>query len=83
MQSLEDQHKKIEEIFTYHKPQGNQQAMYQEIREHARAFAHAIVELTPFSREQSLAITNLQQAVMFANAAIAIHGSVQEEKANG
>lgn len=63
----------IEETFTYHKPFGDQPARYHAIREIAKDFAETIVAQTPASREQSIALTHLQTAVMFANAAIAIN----------
>lgn len=40
----------------------------------ARSFAIAISELSASSREQSLALTKLDEALMMANAAIARHG---------
>ena len=63
----------IENTFTYHKPFGNQQERYEEIRKTARAVAHKIEGSCPPSREKSLALTNLQQAIMWANASIAIN----------
>ena len=57
--------------FTYHAPHRDQQERYQEIRDFAARFADLIISLTPDSREQALAITNLEEAVMWANAAIA------------
>lgn len=62
---------RIENNFTYHAPKADQQARYQQLREKAKAFAVAIAELTPYSREQSLALTQLEEAVMWANASIA------------
>lgn len=61
----------VENIFTYHKPFGDQPERYETIRKLARDFARQLLELTPQSREQTLAINSLDQAVMFANAAIA------------
>jgi hypothetical protein len=61
----------LQKRFTYHAPKGDQQVRYLSIRNGARALAEEIVTTTPPSREQSLAITNLEQAVMWANAAIA------------
>lgn len=61
----------IENRFTYHKPIGNQQQRYQDIRLMAKNLAVSIVEMTPESREQSLAFTKLEEAVFWANAAIA------------
>lgn len=57
--------------FTYHKPSGNQPERYENIRKQGLDFAHAIVSQTPESREQSIALTKLDEVVMFANAAIA------------
>ena len=57
--------------FTYHKPGGNQGVRYESIRALAKGLADHIVANTPESREQSLAITELEQAVFWANAAIA------------
>jgi hypothetical protein len=62
---------RIESDFTYHPPKGDQTARYEHLRDTAKALAYHIVEMTPESREQSLALTNLEQAVMWANAAIA------------
>lgn len=61
----------IDTRFTYHKPQGDQADRYEKIRAHARVLANLIVTNTPESREQSLAITKLEEAVMWANAGIA------------
>lgn len=57
--------------FTYHPPKGDQGARYVTIRDAASEYAAVIAKLTPESREQSLAITHLEQSVMWANAAIA------------
>ena len=63
----------IDNIFTYHPPFGTQQERYVAIRDHAKSLAHLINNLCPESREKSLALTNLQQTVMWANASIAIN----------
>lgn len=61
----------LKSAFQYHKPQGNQSDRYERIRDEAGKIAHLIVCNTPESREQSLALTKLEEVVMFANAAIA------------
>lgn len=64
----------IQEIatrFTYHPLKGNQPARYESLRNSARDLALLICTETPTSREQSMALTHLEQAIMFANAAIA------------
>lgn len=63
----------VEQIFKYHPPHGDQQERYVALREKAKELAVLIQTTTPESREQSVALTNLQQTVMWANAAIAIN----------
>lgn len=60
--------------FTYHAPRGDQAERYQRIRDKARELAQLINELTPESREQSLAFTQIEEAVFWANAAVARRG---------
>ena len=64
----------LENRFTYHAPKEGQPAIYGEIRDMAKMFAYHIKRVTPYSREQSLALTQLEDAVFWANAAIARHG---------
>lgn len=61
----------IENSFTYHAPKADQPGRYTRLRAAAKDLAELICELCPESRERSLAITNLQQAVMWANSSIA------------
>lgn len=61
----------IENNFRYHAPQPGQPEIYQEIREKAKELAYLIDDLVLNSREKSLAMTNLEQAVFWANAGIA------------
>jgi hypothetical protein len=63
----------LDRVYTYHPPFGTQQERYLRLREAAKAFAKLITELAPPSRETSVALTNVQQAVMWANAAVAIN----------
>ena len=63
----------IENTFTYHRPSGNQPQRYEEIRSEAKLLACLIQRVCPESREKSLALTNLQQTVMWANASIALN----------
>lgn len=57
--------------FTYHKPFGDQPQRYVTLRDAAKALATMVVGLTPPGREQSLAITKIEEAIFWANAAIA------------
>ena len=61
----------IENSFTYHAPQGDQTDRYVDIRELAKRLALYMVDYCPESRELSLALTKLEEAVFWANAAIA------------
>jgi len=57
--------------FNYHAPKKDQPKRYENIRRLARNFADYLAENCPESRELSLAVTKLEEAVMWANAAIA------------
>ncbi len=59
--------------FTYHPPKDDQADRYQNIRAGGHWLASVIDTLCPDSREKSLAITKLQEAVMWANASIAVN----------
>jgi len=62
---------RLENDFTYHKANENQVDRYEYLRENAKALANAIDERVPDGREKSLALTNLEQAIFWANAGIA------------
>ena len=57
--------------FTYHPPVGDQVNIYEQIRKEAGLFAESIRNQTPECREQSLAITKIEESVFWANASIA------------
>ena len=59
--------------FTYHPPKDGQAERYQKIRDAAHGFAQLLNAECPESREKSLAVTHLEDAVMWANASIARH----------
>lgn len=61
----------IENAFSYHPPRPGDEELYQAIREKGKELAVLIENYVPDSREKSLARTNLEQAVMWANAGIA------------
>lgn len=68
---MDNKLEQIENAFTYHAPKGDQSQRYEAIRARAKELAAFIYENTPVSREQSLALTQLETAIMWANAAIA------------
>ena len=67
----EEMQKRLDNNFTYHSPKGDQPDRYIAIRDGAKDLAELICELAPPSREQSVALTHLENVVMWANAAIA------------
>lgn len=60
--------------FTYHAPTDDQAVLYGEIRAKARELAEMVDVSCPDSREKSLAMTKLEESVMWANASIARSG---------
>lgn len=62
---------RLDNDYTYHSPKDDQASRYVEIREAAKTLAWIIVTRSPASREQSVALTHLDEVVMNANAAIA------------
>lgn len=75
----EETTKEIDLRFKYHAPVADQAFRYEQIRSAARHLSTVIHLLTPPSREQSLAITKLEESVMWANASIArreLHGAL-------
>lgn len=62
---------RLDNNFVYHKPIGSQPERYEHIRAKAKELAETLSALCPESRELSLAMTNLEQSVFWANASIA------------
>lgn len=63
--------KRIEKDFNYHPPKGDQTSRYATFRNVMAEVAKQFCKMCPESRERSLALTKLEEAVMWANAAIA------------
>ena len=66
----------FENIFRYHAPSGDDPAKYEAIRTAGKALAYAIAENTPKCADQTAAIRKVREAVMTANAAVALKGTV-------
>lgn len=64
-------HEELKTRFSYHTPTPEKVAKYEKLRSAYWELAKLVVELTPESREQSEAITNLETSQFYANAAIA------------
>jgi hypothetical protein len=65
---------RLDELFSYHPPNEDQQAKYEWLRRAARDFAGVVLEITPEGADQSEALRLIRTAVMTANAAIALNG---------
>ncbi len=61
----------IENNFVYHSPKPGQNEKYVDLRAKAKELAYLIKGHCPPGREAALATTNLEQAIFWANAAIA------------
>lgn len=70
-ESLQKVLQRIENNFTYHRPKEEQQIRYIDIRDKAKELAIVLAYNCPESRELSLALTQLEVVVMWANASIA------------
>lgn len=62
---------RVENDFTYHAPNEDQINRMHVIREQSKTLAFLIVEHCPLGREQSTALTLLEQVSMLVNAGIA------------
>lgn len=63
----------LEEGFKYHKPNEEQVKAIEAIRAKSKELAQLIVDTVPEGAEKMQAITYIRQAIMFANAGIAIN----------
>lgn len=61
----------VDNIFTYHSTKTDQPQRYEDLRATAKFFAQKIIDQCPSSRERSMALTKLEEVVMWANASIA------------
>lgn len=62
---------RIKNDFTYHRPPAGKGQDFVTLREKAKELALLFESLVPRGREQSSALTRLEEAVMHANAGIA------------
>lgn len=62
-----------DKALSYHPLTAGRAEMHEQVRSAAKAFADVVDGICPPSREASLAFTAIQEAGMWANAALAIH----------
>lgn len=67
----------IENRFSYHPATAQTGPIHDAVRQQHLNLAYWLLEILPESREQSLALTALQESMMWANAAVA-YRSVSE-----
>ncbi len=65
--------KQIEHWFTYHSPTQDQIPKYIELRQAAKAYAHAINRLCPEGADKAATLRQLRAVNMSANMSIACH----------
>lgn len=68
----------IDSIFSFHPPKSDETALaHDNVRSGVRQLAREWNSLLPASAEKTLAIRHLQQAMMFANSAVAQYSDKQ------
>lgn len=67
----------IEDLFTYHAPSGDQPRRYEEVRSAAKVLAQVIDLCCPDGADKTAAIRKVREAMMTANASIALEGCEQ------
>ncbi len=66
----------LDDVFSYHKPDLDDLAKYHTLREAAKVFAQVVLDNTPNCADRFAAIRKIREAVMTANAAVALKGRV-------
>lgn len=72
----------LDRRFDYHPPVGGKQQKHEAVRRHCKGLAYIFEDMLPVSREKSLALTKLEEALMWANAAIARNEEVEYAENN-
>lgn len=78
---MNDLHARVENDFSYHPATPITGPAHDEVRTLCRSLAHYLVDYLPPSREQSLALTSLEEVMHWSNAAIAKYGDVVQQAA--
>jgi hypothetical protein len=64
----------LNELFSYHPPFGDANLRYENIRSAAKQFAKVVLINVPRGADRTAAIRKIREAVMTANAAVALNG---------
>ena len=63
---------RLDHLFRYHPPKPGDPPRFEAVRNAAREFAQVVIDSTPTSADQNAALRKIREAVMTANAAIAL-----------
>lgn len=66
----------LDKNFTYHAPKPGQPEIYTQLRKAMKDAAELVCHLCPASRERSVALTKLEEAMFWANASVAREGFI-------
>ena len=66
----------LDDVFSYHAPLSDDLQRYEALRAAGRLFAQAILDNTKRCADQAAAVRKVREAVMTANAAVALDGRV-------
>lgn len=67
----DDLYRRLQNDFAFHRADVQRAILHSEIRDRCRELGELIVNLVPEGREQSTAITKLEESMFWANAGIA------------
>ena len=67
----QDNLEQLDKMFTFYVASSEQAERYVEVRSAAKNLGQRILECAPHSRERSLAMTKLEEVIMWTNKAIA------------
>ena len=68
----------LDKNFSYHAPTPDTVALHETIRNQGKRFAELVEAECPASRETSLALTKIEEAVFWANASVARNISAKQ-----
>lgn len=69
----------IENMFGYHRATAESAPQHHQVRESIKTLAHHFNSILPEGRDKALCMTKLQEAMHWANSAIAMQNDVDKE----
>lgn len=83
MESNVETYDRVERSLTNVTPSGDSIAWIEHIRNDAKVLAQSIIFHSPSSRERSLALTHLEETVMWAVKGIVLNGGTDDDGTDG